>query len=336
MIRAVVAGAFDDLRSQDIRFLQEAARSGRVAVLLWSDLLAERLTGKRPGFQQPERKYFLEAIRFVERVQIVNDCPGKDALPAELPAMERDGLTWIVPERENSSDKEQFCKSNRIGYRVVPCSELQGFPAPEGQAACPHPAAGISSEGKAVCPHPAAGNSSEGKAACPDAAASISSEGNTACPHPATDNLHTSPPPLSNSTRKKVVVTGCYDWLHSGHVRFFEEVSAFGDLYVVVGHDANITLLKGPGHPLQSQEERRYVVGSVRHVKQALISTGHGWLDAEPEIDRLKPDIYAVNEDGDQGGKREFCQKHGIEYLVLQRRPAAGLPKRTSTDLRGF
>ncbi len=290
MIRAVVAGAFDDLRSQDIRFLQEAARSGPVTVLLWSDLLAERLTGKRPGFHQPERKYFLEAIRFVERVQIVDDCPGKDALPTELRAMERDGLMWIVPERENSREKEQFCKSNRIGYRVVPCSELQGFPAPEGQAACP----------------------------------------------PATDNLHTSPPPLSNSTRKKVVVTGCYDWLHSGHVRFFEEVSAFGDLYVVVGHDSNITLLKGPGHPLQSQDERRYVVGSVRHVKQALISTGHGWLDAEPEIARLKPDIYAVNEDGDQGGKWEFCQKHGIEYLVLQRRPAAGLPKRTSTDLRGF
>ena len=24
--------------------------------------------------------------------------------------------------------------------------------------------------------------------------------------------------------RKKVIVTGCYDWLHTGHVRFFEEV----------------------------------------------------------------------------------------------------------------
>jgi cytidyltransferase-like protein len=135
---------------------------------------------------------------------------------------------------------------------------------------------------------------------------------------------------------KKVVVTGCYDWLHSGHVRFFEEVSAYGDVYAIVGHDANIRLLKGPGHPLLSQEERCYMVGSIRYVAQALVSTGSGWLDAEPEIERLKPDIYAVNEDGDRGGKREFCRRRGIEYLVLKRLPAPGLPKRSSTDLRGF
>jgi cytidyltransferase-like protein len=145
------------------------------------------------------------------------------------------------------------------------------------------------------------------------------------------------PPPMPSAPgKKKIIVTGCYDWFHSGHVRFTEEVSAHGDLYVVVGHDANIRLLKGAGHPLLSQEERRYVVGSIKYVKQALISTGDGWLDAEPEIKRLKPDIYAVNEDGDKGGKREYCAQNGLEYLVLKRTPAPGLPKRSSTDLRGF
>jgi glycerol-3-phosphate cytidylyltransferase-like family protein len=107
-------------------------------------------------------------------------------------------------------------------------------------------------------------------------------------------------------------------------------------LYVIIGHDANIRLLKGEGHPLLPQEERRYVVGSIKFVKQALVSSGEGWLDADPEIKMLKPDIYAVNEDGDKGGKREYCQKLGIEYLVLKRTPAPGLPKRSSTDLRGF
>jgi cytidyltransferase-like protein len=136
--------------------------------------------------------------------------------------------------------------------------------------------------------------------------------------------------------RKKVVATGSYDWFHSGHVRFFEELSAYGDLYVVVGHDANIRLLKGDGHPLLPQSERRYVVASIKYVKQALISSGDGWLDAEPEIQLLKPDIYAVNEDGDKGGKREYCKKHGIQYLVLERIPAPGLPPRSSTNLRGF
>jgi cytidyltransferase-like protein len=138
------------------------------------------------------------------------------------------------------------------------------------------------------------------------------------------------------SSRKKVVVTGCYDWLHSGHIRFFEETSALGDLYVVVGHDQNVRLLKGEGHPMFPQDERRYMVQSIRHVRQALVSTGHGWMDAEPEIARIKPDIYAVNEDGDKPEKRAFCQEHGLEYVVLRRTPKAGLPKRSSTRLRGL
>jgi hypothetical protein len=78
------------------------------------------------------------------------------------------------------------------------------------------------------------------------------------------------------------------------------------------------------------------MAGSIRFVKLALISSGDGWLDAEPEIERLRPDIYAVNEDGDRPEKRQFCADHGIEYRVLQRRPKEGLPRRQSTDLRGF
>jgi cytidyltransferase-like protein len=146
------------------------------------------------------------------------------------------------------------------------------------------------------------------------------------------------PPTPDNpqSFRQKVVVTGCFDWFHSGHVRFFEEVSELGDLYVVVGNDANLRLLKGPGHPLFPAVERRYIAASIRYVKGALISTGNGWMDAEPEFLRIKPDIYAVNEDGDKPEKAEFCKRHGITYRVLKRLPKEGLPRRQSTALRGF
>jgi len=138
------------------------------------------------------------------------------------------------------------------------------------------------------------------------------------------------------SSYRKVLVTGCFDWFHSGHVRFFEETAQLGDLYVVVGHDENVRLLKGDDHPLFSQEERRYMVGAIRFVKQALISTGSGWMDAEPEIEAIKPDMYVVNEDGDKPEKREFCGQRGLEYVVLKRAPAEGLPRRESTHLRGF
>jgi len=144
------------------------------------------------------------------------------------------------------------------------------------------------------------------------------------------------PTPLPATGRKKVVVTGCYDWFHTGHVRFFEEVSELGDLFVVVGHDENIRHLKGEGHPMFKEDERRYIAGSLRYVTQALVSSGMGWMDAEPQIAVIKPDQYAVNEDGDKPEKREFCNTHGLEYVVLKRTPKPGLPRRSSTDLRGF
>ena len=76
------------------------------------------------------------------------------------------------------------------------------------------------------------------------------------------------PEPPAASGRKRVLVTGCFDWFHSGHVRFFEEVSELGDLYVVVGHDANIKLLKGDGHPL-FPEQRAALSGPVGPLRQA-------------------------------------------------------------------
>jgi cytidyltransferase-like protein len=138
------------------------------------------------------------------------------------------------------------------------------------------------------------------------------------------------------SSDRKVIVTGCFDWFHTGHIRFFEEAADYGHLYVILGHDKNIEALKGPGHPMFPEQERQYLAGAIRFVKEALISTGDGWLDAEPEIERLKPQGYVVNQDGDKDVKRRYCQDHGIEYIVLKREPKPGLKRRTSTDLRGF
>ena len=143
-------------------------------------------------------------------------------------------------------------------------------------------------------------------------------------------------PGLTLPDAPRVIVTGSFDWLHSGHVRFFMDAAEFGPLFVVVGSDKNVELLKGPGHPLQGEAERRYMVGSLSVVHECLISTGSGWMDAEPEIGRIRPTSYVVNEDGDQLEKREFCETQGIDYIVLKRVPQTGLPVRSSTELRGF
>ncbi|MGA2058957.1 MAG: adenylyltransferase/cytidyltransferase family protein [Thermoguttaceae bacterium] len=267
-----VSGGFDDLKSTQVRFLQEAARIGPVHVLLWSDEVVRRLQGKAPKFPQAERIYFLESLRYVCGVTLCADNVRPDALPLCEPS---NPAIWAFIEDDDTSAKQDYCRSHGLEYRLLRNDDLQGFPDEPGDV-------------------------------------------------------------TETSSRKRVIVTGCYDWLHSGHVRFFEEVSALGDLYVVVGQDANIEFLKGKGHPLFSEQERRYMVQSVRFVKQGLISSGMGWLDAEPEIELIKPDIYAVNEDGDKPEKLEYCQAHGIEYRILKRLPKDGLPRRISTDLRGF
>ncbi len=119
-------------------------------------------------------------------------------------------------------------------------------------------------------------------------------------------------------------------------MRFFEEASSYGDLYVSVGNDAVITELKGPNQPLFPEQERHYLGQASRFIHQAFISSGSGWLDAKPEILQIKPDIFIVNDDGDREEKRQFCRELGMEYVVLQREPKQGLPRRSSTQLRGF
>lgn len=133
---------------------------------------------------------------------------------------------------------------------------------------------------------------------------------------------------------KKVFVSGCYDLLHSGHVAFFKEASAFGDLYVGIGSDRTIESLKGR-KTLNSEEERLYMVKAVRYVTDAFINTGSGIIDFEDQLQSLRPDIFVVNEDGHTPVKADLCSKYGIEYKVLERVPEAGLPRRSTTSLRG-
>ena len=125
-------------------------------------------------------------------------------------------------------------------------------------------------------------------------------------------------------SRKRVMVSGCYDLLHGGHIAFFKTASAYGDLYVSIGRDENLLLLKGK-KPVFSEEERLYVVKSIRYVYDAFLASGKGMLDFEPDLKRLKPDIFIVNHEGHTTDKEILCKKIGIEYIVLERIPEPGL-----------
>lgn len=132
---------------------------------------------------------------------------------------------------------------------------------------------------------------------------------------------------------RKVMVSGCFDLLHSGHVAFFKEAATYGDLYVALGSDKTVFDLKGRA-PINTQDERLFMVKAVNYVKDAVISRGSGLLDFIDEFREIRPDVFVVNEDGHMPDKQRLCQEHGVEYVVLTREPYTGLEPRSTTTLR--
>jgi glycerol-3-phosphate cytidylyltransferase-like family protein len=119
----VVCGAFDDIRSPDVRFLHEASRQGPLTVLLWSDALCQSRTGQAPKFPQSERLYTIQSIRCVQSVHLLDtpDDYGLPALPGHKPSV------WAVREGDDSESRKSYCLAKGLEYRMVGEKELAGF-----------------------------------------------------------------------------------------------------------------------------------------------------------------------------------------------------------------
>lgn len=132
---------------------------------------------------------------------------------------------------------------------------------------------------------------------------------------------------------KKVLVSGCFDLMHSGHVAFLKEAAKLGEVYVCIGNDENVYQLKGR-HTVNPQNERKYILDALEAVHEVRISEGMGIIDFLKEMDEIQPDIFLVNEDGSTPAKEALCKERGIEYVVLPRIPHENLPTRSTTTLR--
>ena len=96
----------------------------------------------------------------------------------------------------------------------------------------------------------------------------------------------------------KVFTNGCFDLLHVGHVsllKYCHELSGpFGEVIVGVNDDFSVTMLKGLHRPIVPQEQRVYMIESLRCVDGV-------YLFSEPTpyklIKRLKPDIIVKGPD---------------------------------------
>lgn len=95
---------------------------------------------------------------------------------------------------------------------------------------------------------------------------------------------------------KTVVWTnGCFDLLHVGHVRGFEEARGLGDVLVVgVNSDASVRRLKGPGRPIVPEAERAELLAALGCVDRVVV---FGEDTPREVLGRLRPDVHCKGED---------------------------------------
>lgn len=95
--------------------------------------------------------------------------------------------------------------------------------------------------------------------------------------------------------KRMVFTNGCFDLLHRGHIYYLSRARALGDLLVVgLNSDASVSLLKGPGRPVNTQEARAEVLGALAFVDYIIVFEEETPLKL---ITQLKPDVLVKGGD---------------------------------------
>ena len=129
-------------------------------------------------------------------------------------------------------------------------------------------------------------------------------------------------------TEDKVVFTnGCFDIFHAGHVTLLNKSKDLGDILIVgLNSDESVKLLKGDKRPINSQEDRAYLLSSMRAVDYVIIFDDYSVLDL---IKFIKPNIitkggdYTPEQLAEDGGN--FMKEIGGELVIIP------ITKNTST-----
>lgn len=95
---------------------------------------------------------------------------------------------------------------------------------------------------------------------------------------------------------KKVFVNGTFDVLHRGHLLLFEYAKSFGDyLIVAIDSDERIKEKKGPSRPINSLEDRAFMLANLYHIDE--VRTFDSDEDLKELVKYYKPDIMVVGSD---------------------------------------
>ena len=68
-------------------------------------------------------------------------------------------------------------------------------------------------------------------------------------------------------SRKLVFTNGCFDILHSGHVRYLQTAASFGYILLLgLNSDSSVRNLKGPRRPILTQDDRAYLLSAIEAI----------------------------------------------------------------------
>ena len=108
--------------------------------------------------------------------------------------------------------------------------------------------------------------------------------------HPGTYKLT-----QSDLIRKIVFTNGCFDIIHRGHIELLEKSKRVGD-YLIVGlnSDESVKKLKGNNRPLNTQEDRKKTLESLKFVDEVIIFNEETPYEL---IKKVRPDIITKGGD---------------------------------------
>lgn len=117
---------------------------------------------------------------------------------------------------------------------------------------------------------------------------------------------------------KKILTVGVYDLLHKGHVELYRRAKGLGDYLIVAAQDGDFILKYKPNAKiLNSTEDRKYMIKSIRYVDEVITYT-----DVDKIVQEVDFDVFVTGPDQCHEGFRraiQWCEEHGREHIVLGR-----------------
>ena len=128
------------------------------------------------------------------------------------------------------------------------------------------------------------------------------------------DEIKTLASKLHSQGKKIVFTNGCFDILHVGHVKYLEVAKSYGDVLILgLNADSSVRKLKGPTRPINTQDDRAYILASLESVDYVVIFEEETPYEL---IKLIKPHVLVKG--GDYEGKEVVGQDIADELKLVQ------------------